>query len=44
MLIEDDGITILAWQLFERTGNVGFYLLNKNLIKDKQKEENEKRR
>ncbi|MBO5713024.1 MAG: YqzL family protein [Clostridia bacterium] len=44
MIYDDFDVEKLTWQMFERTGNISYYLLHKSIIEDKQKEEKEKRR
>ena len=44
MIYDDYDIEQLTWGMFERTGNISYYLFHKNLMEDKKKEEEEKRR
>lgn len=44
MIYEDIDVENLAWQLFERTGNISYYLLHSNMKESQRKEELEKRR
>ena len=37
-------ISKITWQLFERTGNISYYLLHSSLKESAEKEEKEKRR
>jgi hypothetical protein len=44
MLYEDNDVSKLSWQLFERTGKISYYLLHSSLKEINEKEEKEKRR
>ena len=44
MLGDDNDVSTLAWQLFQKTGKINYYLLYANLEEDRRKEELEKRR
>lgn len=44
MFGEENDISTLVWKLFEKSGNVSYYLLHSDLEKDKKKEEKDKRR
>lgn len=44
MFGEEDDVSTIVWKLFQKTGDVSYYLFHSKLLEDKEKEEKEKRR